>query len=336
MAVDAHGFLLMDKPAGISSYGVVHAVRAALGGRRRGPSSLKVGHTGTLDPAATGLLVVLCGAATRLGPFLVGCDKTYRGVVRLGAATDTLDADGALTASAAVDFAAEDCAAAAAGFRGRIEQIPPVISALKVGGVALHRLARRGDAVPEIKPRPVTIHSLETAVPRWAAAPGPDDGFTAADGLIYEIELLLSCSSGTYVRSLARDLALSLGTVGHLCSLRRQRVGIFSVADAVPGDRIRDGRALRAAMRPLADVLADVPSLALTADEAAAVRLGSQPEPSWLERVAAPPADDGTVRLLDPDGGLVAVCSLAGGEQGAGLRLAAVFPRVDPPGTELA
>ncbi len=338
MADSVHGFLLVDKPAGLSSYGVVHAVRGALGGRLRGRSRLRVGHTGTLDPAATGLLIVLCGSATRLGPFLTGLDKTYRGLIRFGARTDTLDADGEVVDRGPAPGSPAVVDAALDGFRGPIQQVPPVISALKVGGVAMHRLARGGGPTPEPKPRSVVIRSLAGKSGRWAE-PGPAGAIAADDGLVYEYEVVLTCSSGTYVRSLARDLALAAGSTGHLAELRREAVGIFPVAEALPGDRIRDGAALRAALRPTAAALPEAARLILAADEAALVRDGHQPEAAWLDRLdkdpdAGPGAPQGLFLMLDPTGALVAVCRMeTDSDAVAEPRLAAVFPAVAPEGS---
>lgn len=205
-----HGILLCDKPAGLSSHQVVARIRRALGTSR-------VGHAGTLDPMATGLLVLAVGEGLKILRYLALDDKRYRATVRLGIATDSLDADGVESARAALpaQLTLADVRRACSAFVGEIEQLPPAISAIKQAGVPLYKRVRRGEQV-EPRPRRVVVHSIE--VERIAHD---------------EIELLIRCGSGFYVRSLARDLAHALGTVGHLCALRRLDSGGFSVSDAV-------------------------------------------------------------------------------------------------------
>ncbi len=203
------GILLIDKPAGWTSHDVVARARRITGQRR-------IGHTGTLDPMATGLLVLCLGNATRLVEFLTGHDKRYTGTLTLGRTTTTDDAEGETLAEFPVPSLTQDSLDAATGqFRGPIQQLPPSFSALKVGGRRAYALARSGE-VPALAPRPVTIHSLEATL-------ATND----------TISLDLTCSSGTYVRSLARDLGEALGTGAHLSSLRRESAGPFSLASAV-------------------------------------------------------------------------------------------------------
>ena len=209
------GLLVVDKPAGWTSHDVVAKLRGATHQRR-------IGHAGTLDPDATGVLLVGLGRVTRLMRFLQETTKEYRGVVSFGVATDTLDAAGVeqeRREMPALDGAAIE--AALPRFRGDIEQIPPMVSALKVDGKRLHELARDGKDVDR-KPRPVRIDrfDLETF------EPGPFPSAT----------VMVECSSGTYIRSLAADLGTALGGCAHLASLVRLRVGAFTLADATPLD----------------------------------------------------------------------------------------------------
>ena len=205
-----NGILLVDKPAGISSAEVVRRVKS-----RVKPS--RVGHLGTLDPFATGLLPVMIGEATKLAPFIDGGDKEYAGVIRLGVETDTLDRDGAEVRRAELPtISVEKMAEVTAQFSGTIEQVPPVYSAIKRDGVPLYRLARRGDEVapPDIRRVEIKHLVLECETPD-------------------AIRFVATCSPGTYARALARDIGVALGTVAHLEELRRTRNGAFSIADAM-------------------------------------------------------------------------------------------------------
>ncbi len=318
------GIILVDKPAGMTSFGAVALARRALTADAATGRGVRCGHAGSLDPLATGLLLLMAGAGTRLSSFLMGLDKTYRFTVRFGAGTDTLDAEGEVTGRADVSASPADLAGALADFRGRILQVPPVFSALKRDGQPLHKLARAGGEVAPPAPRSLLISTLALDAVRWGETPAADAA-GAADGLLYEADLTVACSSGTYVRALARDLAARLGTLGHVRALRRTRIGPFELAEALPGDRLVDGAALRAALRPLRDALPHLPGLALAAEEARSVRRGAQPPRSWLARLAAPPAAAGgaLVALRDEGGGLVAVARIDRAD--GPLRLAAVF-----------
>jgi tRNA pseudouridine55 synthase len=206
-----HGLLVVDKPAGLTSHDVVGRVRRRFDERR-------VGHAGTLDPDATGVLLVGVGSVTRLLTFLVGHDKTYRGEVVLGVATSTLDASGDVVGTADMsDVTIHAARLAAAHLTGPIMQVPPMVSALKVDGRRLHELAREGQEI-ERQPRPVSVH-------RFDVAEGPEPGV-----LSIEVE----CSAGTYVRSLAADLGSRLGGAAHLRNLRRVASGGFTIAEASP------------------------------------------------------------------------------------------------------
>lgn len=263
-----HGFLVIDKPAGMTSHDVVARVRRRLNERR-------VGHAGTLDPDATGVLLVGVGNATRLLTFLVGHDKRYAAEVVLGVETSTLDAAGEVTATFDMSGVTLQDAqrVAAEHLTGPIMQVPPMVSALKVDGKRLHELAREGIEV-ERQPRPVTIH-------RFDVSAGPEPGVLAID---------VTCSSGTYVRTLAADLGRLLGGGAHLRNLRRMSSGGFDVSEAASPDA--------AELRPMADALRGMETVTVDADTAALVRNG---------RVLRRWPGTGPWAVLDPDGELLAV-----------------------------
>jgi tRNA pseudouridine55 synthase len=272
------GLLLVDKDRGPTSHDVVARVRRLLGEKR-------VGHAGTLDPMATGLLVIGVGSATRLLRFAQAGVKRYTGTVRLGVATDSLDADGAVTGESPVPaLSPEDLTRVAAEFIGPITQVPPMVSAIKVGGERLHVLARRGVQV-ERAAREVTITSL--------ALGAGDEPAT----LSFEV----TCSPGTYVRVLMSDVAERLGTRGHLTSLRRLASGRFGVDDAFTLDRL--GAHVSSGLtplRPAADFVTDLESVTLSADDERRVRQG--------QSVALDASLEGEeVAALDEHGALVAV-----------------------------
>ena len=207
------GILNIDKPEGMTSHDVVNRVRRACGLRR-------VGHAGTLDPLATGVLVVCVGRATRLAEYVVGQPKEYVAVVRLGQTTDTYDADGTILEERPVSADSATIQTALQQFTGPIEQIPPMYSAIKRDGKPLYKLARQGIEV-ERKARAITIYNL-----------------TLEDRTENDITLRVACSTGTYIRSLAHDLGEVLGCGGHIVALRRTRVGSFSAENAVPLDQL--------------------------------------------------------------------------------------------------
>jgi len=232
------GIAVIDKEVGWTSHDVVAKSRGVLGTR-------KVGHSGTLDPDATGVLVLGVGRATRLLRFLTALGKEYTGQVVLGTETSTLDASGELTATHDMSAVVPaDVVAAAAGLTGDIEQVPPMVSAVKVGGRRLHEIAREGGEV-EREARPVTVH-------RFDVAPSDEPG-------VYD--LFVACSSGTYVRTLAADLGVALGGGAHLRNLRRTAVGSFTLAEAHPLESPE--------LLPVAAALRDLAGV--TANEAAAV-----------------------------------------------------------------
>lgn len=245
------GILLTDKPAGPSSFDVVRRVRKALKVR-------KAGHAGTLDPFATGLLLLCLGEATKLVPFLMPEPKTYRAVAKLGEETDTQDPTGEVTVRSDRLPGPEEIYAAAARFVGEIEQTPPMYSALHHQGERLYRLARRGETV-QVKPRQVTIYELqveEVALPL--------------------VTLTVTCSQGTYIRTLAADLGRALGCGAHLAALRRLAVGPFRVEQALALEAVeeRAGEELYSRIIPLGDCLPGLKALEVGPEEARFLRQG--------------------------------------------------------------
>ncbi|HEX7050242.1 MAG TPA: tRNA pseudouridine(55) synthase TruB [Longimicrobiales bacterium] len=251
MRADRSGVLRVDKPEGPTSHDVVARARRALGIRR-------IGHTGTLDPFASGLLLLAVGAATRLAEYLTRLPKTYRATARLGVTTDTADRTGAeLEVSEAWrELSGERIAEAFRAQTGTIRQRPPAFSAKKVAGERAYTRARRGEEVA-LEPVPVTIWRLEIL-----AIQPPDVHF--------EVE----CSSGTYVRAIARDAGAALGVGAHLTMLRRTRIGPHDVADAVALDRLEDAAAVRRAWLAPADAVAHLPRVAVDAAAATALAHG--------------------------------------------------------------
>ena len=245
------GILLIDKPEGLTSFEVVRRARRALGVR-------KIGHLGTLDPFATGLLPLCLGEATKLAPFLMGEPKTYRAVVKLGEETDTQDLTGRVVAASEKMPTPEEVYEGAAGFVGEIEQVPPMYSALHHAGERLYKLARRGESV-EVKPRKVTIHRLEVEEVRLPL-----------------VTIKVKCSQGTYIRTLAADLGRALGCGGHLTALRRLAVGEFSVDAALPLSALEEmaREEIQALVIPLAQCLPGMLAARVAPDEARRLRQG--------------------------------------------------------------
>jgi len=285
----APGILLVDKPGGMTSHDVVARARRALGTR-------KIGHAGTLDPMATGLLVLGVEGATRLLTFIVGLDKTYEATVRLGVSTDTDDADGAETSRA--DASSLDSAAildAIAPLTGRISQVPSTYSAIKVDGRRAYDLARAGEQV-ELKARDVTVSRFDVVAER-RPSPGSTGGWI-------DLDVVVDCSSGTYIRSLARDLGAALGVGGHLTALRRTRIGAFDVADAAAADELAGAPLLT----PAAVATTVLGRLDVTADEARDLRHGKRLTGA-ADRLPADPT-----AAIDPDGHLVGVVERRGAD----------------------
>jgi tRNA pseudouridine55 synthase len=281
------GILLVDKPQGITSHDVVARVRRAAGTR-------KVGHAGTLDPLATGLLVLGLNSSTRLLTFLVGLDKGYDATIRLGVSTTSDDSDGDVTervSAEAVEAAAVDAGIAA--LTGRISQVPTTVSAIKVDGRRAYDLAREGVEV-ELKARDVTISEFTLL----------DRRESVVDGLVVrDLDVRVSCSSGTYVRALARDLGASLRVGGHLTALRRTRVGPFDVSRASVLEGIEVAPNL---IPPVAVAESLFPVWRMTADETTDLGHG--------KRVAIDRDDtDGPLAAVTPDGALAGLVSVRGG-----------------------
>lgn len=286
----ASGLVIVDKPPGCTSHDVVARIRRLAHTRR-------VGHAGTLDPMATGVLVVGVEKATRLLGHLTLTEKEYLATIRLGQATDTGDAEGTVTAAApAGGLSLAQVRTAAAAFTGTIQQVPPATSAVKVDGKRAYQLARQGMA-PVLAPRTVTVHELTITDPRPA-------------GDLLDVTAAVRCSSGTYVRGLARDLGESLGVGGHLTMLRRTRVGPYRLSAAHTLDELADGLRLI----PLAEAAAAAfPVRALTAAETQSLSHGAS--------LSAEGATAGPVAALAPDGTLVALVQ----ERDGAARPLAVF-----------
>jgi len=284
------GVLVIDKPVGMTSHDVVQAVRNGTGIRR-------AGHTGTLDPRASGVLVVLVGPSVRLSEYISASDKRYQAIIRLGSSTDTYDAEGEFTKTdQPVDVSIEEFEKVLKTFEGEVEQTPPQYSAVKVGGRKAYEMARKGEEV-ELEPRIIQVHHLE--VLEWA---------------LPEVVVDVHCSSGTYVRSLANDLGEILGCGAYLVGLRRTKSGRFSLRDSVPLRRLQeafhDGSWYQFLI-PAAEALGDWPAIELDPDEVQQVRHGHRAK-----------AEEGTepgkmVRGVSTQGELVALMECIEGEDGS-------------------
>ena len=296
------GVLVVDKPAGPTSHDIVDRARRALQTRR-------VGHTGTLDPFATGVLALCVGRATRLARFLTAGEKAYSATVRLGFATTTDDLTGdPLEPERPVELAQGALREALAGLVGTFDQVPPAFSARHVGGRRLYELARRGEAVARAA-TPVTVYALELV------AQGRDT-----------IELELRCSAGTYVRALARDLGERLGTGAHLLALRRTRSGGFDIGQAVPGDQL-EGAAGR--LVPLSGLLLELPAVVVGEEGLRRISHGRELGPEHVLS-GFPEAPVERVRLLDGSGRLLALAAPRGlDESGSALpRVPSLHPDI--------
>ena len=258
------GWLILDKPKGMGSTQGVGAVKRVL--RQNGYAKTKVGHGGTLDPLAQGVLPIALGEATKLAGRMLDASKIYEFTIRFGEETDTLDTEGPVIASSHVRPTLADVAAALPRFTGPIAQVPPAYSALKVDGQRAYDLARAGEVVA-LKARSVTIHSLTIC----------HAGLRGGDKDLDEITLEAHVSKGTYIRSLARDIAYALGTCGHVTYLRRTKAGPFTQQQAISLDLLEETgkrRGLEHLLLPLEAGLDDIPALHLDQTSAQAVRQG--------------------------------------------------------------
>ena len=273
------GLLVIDKPSGPTSHDMVSRVRRATAMKR-------VGHAGTLDPLATGVVVIGIGRATRLLRFVQESSKEYIARVRFGIATDTLDADGRETWKEPMPVAKAAIESALTGFRGKIEQIPPMVSAIQIDGRRLHQLARAGKEV-ERQPRPVEIYSIEVS------------GFEDGDFPLATIRI--ECSKGTYVRVLADDIAKSLGGRAHLEGLRRTRVGTFGLEGSLSPENLEGWEG---SLLPVSSAVASLPRLVI--DEAQRIRVSHG-------RPLEAPGLDGDIAVVDRAGDLVGVYRVTDG-----------------------
>jgi tRNA pseudouridine55 synthase len=288
---DVHGWLVLDKPVGTTSTVAVAILK-------RLTRAKKVGHAGTLDPLASGLLPIAFGEATKTVSYVMDGRKVYRFKVRWGIETDTDDTEGKAIAESASRPSIAAIAAALPAFTGVIEQTPPKFSAIKVEGERAYDLARAGEEVT-LAARPVEIHSLTVA------------GTPDADHTVFEAE----CGKGTYVRAIARDLGRALGTRGHVCELRRTQVGSFDEKSAITLEQVEklgesSPEALAGALLPVAASLALMPQIALGPDDAQRIRMG---QPVFLRGRDAPILE-GTVTVSARGGALIALADV---EQGA-------------------
>ncbi len=287
------GWLAIDKPLGIGSTQVVAAIRRITG-------AAKVGHGGTLDPLASGILPIALGEATKTVSYVMDGAKTYRWRVRWGEATSTDDMEGHVVATSPLRPTRDQILATLPGFLGDIEQVPPAYSAIKVDGERAYDLARAGETV-ELKPRIVRID-------RFQLVGQPD-----SDHADFEV----ACGKGTYIRSLARDLALALGTVGHIAILRRVACGPFNEGNSIPLDKFREvgqGPALRSHLLPVETALDDIPALALSEAEARRLHNGQVLLLAQLEHGRPAAAAPGSILRAMDGNRLVALARIDGGE----------------------
>jgi len=274
------GVLVVDKPVGLTSHDVVQIIR-------NGTNIRRAGHTGTLDPRASGVLVVLLGPAVRLSEYVSASDKRYQAVLRLGTRTDTYDAEGTILESSPVNITEEQFKESLTKFVGEIEQVPPPYSAIKVQGRRSYDLARNGEEV-ELAPRKINVYTLDLL--EWASPEAVIDVY---------------CSSGTYIRSLAHDVGEDLGCGAHLIGLRRTKSGRFSLRDAVPLSKLRDafdkGNWYQYLI-PAAEALSEWPAVELDSPSVDTIRHGN--------RIPADPSIGTMARGISEQGELVALMEL--------------------------
>jgi tRNA pseudouridine55 synthase len=271
------GVLVVDKPVGLTSHDVVQIIR-------KGTNIRRAGHTGTLDPRASGVLVILIGPAVRLSEYVSASDKRYQAVVSLGTSTDTYDSEGRVLNRLPVTISEQQFEAALQKFVGEIEQVPPPYSAIKVKGRKAYEMAREGEEV-DLQPRTIHVYTLDLL--EWAPPEAVIDVY---------------CSSGTYVRSLAHDLGVELGCGAHLVGLRRTKSGRFTLRDAVPLRKLRDSfdtGTWYQFLIPAAEALSDWPSIELSQDQMDEIRHG--------HRIAGDPESPKLARGISEQGELVAL-----------------------------
>ena len=299
-----HGWIILDKPVGLGSTQAVGAVKRLL--REAGEPKTKVGHGGTLDPLASGVLPIALGEATKLAGRMLDATKAYEFTIRFGAETDTLDAEGQAVATCDARPALAEVEAILPRFTGEIDQVPPAFSALKIAGKAAYARARAGEQV-EMKSRQVTVHALRVSAPPREHSNDLARRRGGAEGL-ESVTLSAKVSKGTYVRSLARDIARALGTVGHVAMLRRTRAGPFTLEAAISLDFLAEAakaRRLTETVLPLEAALDDIPALPVTPDQARLLRHG--------QRVVGFPARPGLALAMDDDRPVALVEALADG-----------------------
>jgi tRNA pseudouridine55 synthase len=302
------GLIIVDKPGGMTSHDVVAKIRRIAGTRR-------VGHAGTLDPMATGVLVIGVEKATRLLGHLTLTEKTYHATIRLGQSTSTDDAEGEPTGGEPADGVTREAIdAAIAKLTGEIMQVPPGVSAIKVGGQRAYKLTREG-AAPELKARSVTVHEFTVTAGRSVKMPLRGDDPPSTPRGFFDFDAVIRCSSGTYIRALARDLGAALGTGGHLTALRRTQVGPFTEKDA----KTLESLAERPEVISLPDAAAAAfPSVRLSEQDAGRLAHGIRiPVPEG----APPGTAEAPAAAFGPDGSLVALVTTDSGR----LRSLAVF-----------
>ncbi|KTE10091.1 tRNA pseudouridine(55) synthase TruB [Sphingopyxis sp. H115] len=276
-----NGWIILDKPVGLGSTQAVGAVKRVC--REAGLGKVKVGHGGTLDPLASGVLPIALGEATKLCGRMLDASKTYDFTIAFGTETAGLDAEGEVVATSDMRPTLAEIEAVLPRFTGPIEQVPPAYSAIKIDGQRAYDRARKGEAV-EMKARPVTVHSLRHAGLDPASTAADDEwssdqvrGDDRGEGALESITLTAYVSKGTYVRSLARDIARAVGTVGHVTMLRRSKAGPFDLLQAISLDKLNafgQGAAQSEIILPLEAGLVDIPALNLSPEAAGAIRQG--------------------------------------------------------------
>ncbi|MGI4810407.1 MAG: tRNA pseudouridine(55) synthase TruB [Janthinobacterium lividum] len=287
------GWLIIDKPPGMTSTDVVNRVKRAF-------DAQKAGHGGTLDPLATGVLPIAFGAATKTVPYVMDGTKIYRFTLRLGEARDTDDADGAVIATSDVRPTDDELRAALPAFIGDIMQVPPIYSAIKVAGERAYDMAREGRA-PDLPPRPARVDRFELIE-------------RVGDDVVFEVQ----SGKGVYMRSLARDLALACGSVGHIAALRRLRVGPFNEAQSIPLDNCQPASDMTAVspdlLLPVVTALADIPALALTEAEAFGLSTGQAISlVDLMGRIPPTARPDGGLARAMAGGRVIGLCRLEDG-----------------------